>query len=500
MGNSQPNQYNVPETAHKQNKVNETSKKPEDNTNLSTKNEGTTHKNQSNRPVETKKKDNYKVEDLRYSNLHNNTNPNNPYPYNTHPYSIRPNSTHPNGTHPNSTHPNSTHPNSTHPNSTHSCSTHPNSTHPNGTYLNNTYLKNVHPNNTNTNNIYPKLQRTYSDDTKPSCPTKEELYDNKSIQQTQNVSTEKKDNIKSMIKPPPNLVDIKNFMTSWTIWKEQLMIFLNLMDENKEKYHLWGNFLLNFMGVVSQEILDKLIFYPNENKNNFSVLINKFDAYYKFNTTTKSENESIMDYVEKLKIGAVKNIKNVDYVLKEKLASDIEKHCKERFIALASCKLSDFNFDKTFKVLTLAEIAFLWNLCIQSNCENNKNCNYCGKSHLEGQCLAKGKECNKCKRRNHFAKCCPGLMYINNCGFCGGDHGFKRCPAFGETCTKCAKQNHFSWMCSKAMLVKNCRFCGLNHMMDRNKCPAKNSTCCICKTVGHYEVKCRSNKTNNDVK
>lgn len=200
------------------------------------------------------------------------------------------------------------------------------------------------------------------------------------------------------------------------------------------------------------------------------------------------------------KVAAVKNMKNVDDVLKQKLAKDIEKNCKERFIALASSKLPDFNFNKTFVLLTFAEIAFLWNLCNQCSLKKDNNCNYCGKSHSEGHCLAKGKECNKCKRRNHFAKCCPGIMYITNCGFCGGDHGVKQCTAFGEICSKCGKQNHFSWMCSKSTLVKSCRFCGLIHVMDRNKCPARNSTCCICKTIGHYEVKCHANQTNNNVK
>lgn len=140
-------------------------------------------------------------------------------------------------------------------------------------------------------------------DTKPSCPSKEEVYNvNLSPRLTRNVSLEKKDNIKNMIKPPPNLKDLTHFIESWTAWKEQLMVFLNLKDENKEKYHLWGNFLLNFMGAVSQEILGKLVFNTSEDKNNFIILINKFNAYHQFYITTKSENESIIDYIERLKV------------------------------------------------------------------------------------------------------------------------------------------------------------------------------------------------------
>lgn len=140
-------------------------------------------------------------------------------------------------------------------------------------------------------------------DNKPSCPSKEEVYDvNLSSGLTQNVSSKKKDNIKNMITPPPNLKDLTHFIESWTTWEEQLIIFLNLMDENKEKYHLWGNFLLHFMGAFSQEILGKLVFNTSEDKNNFIVLINKFNAYHKFYITTKSENESIVNYIERLKV------------------------------------------------------------------------------------------------------------------------------------------------------------------------------------------------------
>ncbi|KAL2737658.1 GATA zinc finger domain-containing protein 4-like isoform X2 [Vespula squamosa] len=380
--------------------------------------------------------------------------------------------------------------------------TSPNITSPNITSPNITSPNIRSSNITSLKNKYPKLNNIYSDETRPSCPSKEELFnDNESTKQKQNVSTKEKNLIENMIRPPPNLVDLTDFLKHWIIWKEQLIIFLNLMDENKKKYHQWGNLLLNFMGPVGQEILQKLVFNKREDKNNFSVLMDKFDAYYKFNVNTKTENESIMDYIDRLKVDAVRDLKNVDEILKQKLANDIDKQdfCKERFIALASSKLPDFNFDKKFMFLTLGEIAFLWNLSKRYNSNENQSCNYCGKFHSKEQCFAKGKECNKCKGRNHFAKYCPGLMYITNCGFCGGDHGGKQCFAYGETCSKCNKPNHFSWMCSKEMLVKNCRFCGQSHAKDRNKCPAKNSLCCICKTIGHYEVKCCS-KLSNHVK
>ncbi|KAI4496769.1 hypothetical protein M0804_000579 [Polistes exclamans] len=296
--------------------------------------------------------------------------------------------------------------------------------------------------------------------------------------------------LETMYRPPPNIKNLKEFIKSWNIWKEEMRSFLILVDYNKKDYHKWGTFVLNRMGSISHEILQYLIFDKEDDKNNFSVLIEKFDAYHKFVTNAKSENESVINYVERLKVDCIKNIKNIDNMVKQKLEKEIENLCKERFIAIASSKMPDFKFEKTFQSLTIAEIAFLWDLCDNSIWEENKICKYCGKFHPKDKCFAFGKECNKCKRRNHFSKYCPGVMYINNCRFCGGDHGVKKCLAYDEKCSKCNKLHHFSWMCSKITMLRNCKFCGLTHVMDRRKCPALKSLCSICRATGHYDIKC----------
>ena len=35
-----------------------------------------------------------------------------------------------------------------------------------------------------------------------------------------------------------------------------------------------------------------------------------------------------------------------------------------------------------------------------------KHCKFCAGSHTCGRCAAFGQKCNKCHRKNHFAKCC----------------------------------------------------------------------------------------------
>ena len=35
-----------------------------------------------------------------------------------------------------------------------------------------------------------------------------------------------------------------------------------------------------------------------------------------------------------------------------------------------------------------------------------QNCKFCAGSHQRGNCPVYGQKCNKCHRKNHFAKCC----------------------------------------------------------------------------------------------
>ncbi|KAK2588035.1 hypothetical protein KPH14_004106 [Odynerus spinipes] len=250
-------------------------------------------------------------------------------------------------------------------------------------------------------------------------------------------------NLKKIIKPPNRFNNLDDFIQNWSIWQDQFTSFLTLNDSNKLKYHEWGYFFLHFMGPIGQEILNNLFFDKQDDKKDYVILMRKYNSFHEFYTTAKFENESIMDYINRLKSEAALNIINVDEALKEKLAKDIQKHHRERN-CFSVAALRRIYFSKQQKLYILWPIPY---------------------------------------KRTMSCLC-----------FCGGNHIYKKCPAYGETCSKCGNMNHFSWKCSKKILLKNCHFCGLSHLQDRNKCPARNSLCCICKTRGHYEVKCCENQ------
>ena len=62
------------------------------------------------------------------------------------------------------------------------------------------------------------------------------------------------------------------------------------------------------------------------------------------------------------------------------------------------------------------------------------DCDYCGYSHVKGSCPAYGKTCNRCGRKNHFAKICK--QTDNDSKSCNrprskGDHD--RCKSCGKS-------------------------------------------------------------------
>ena len=42
-------------------------------------------------------------------------------------------------------------------------------------------------------------------------------------------------------------------------------------------------------------------------------------------------------------------------------------------------------------------------------------CGNCGLIHSKGQCLARGKQCTKCKKMNHYARMCRSSKSVDSC-------------------------------------------------------------------------------------
>ena len=62
----------------------------------------------------------------------------------------------------------------------------------------------------------------------------------------------------------------------------------------------------------------------------------------------------------------------------------------------------------------------------KENCDENnieKKCMHCGNKHPKQKCLAFGRQCNKCKKFNHYAKMCHSSGKLNSIETKGSNNG-----------------------------------------------------------------------------
>lgn len=159
---------------------------------------------------------------------------------------------------------------------------------------------------------------------------------------------------------------------------------------------------------------------------------------YKFNTRIQGQNESIGDYVADLK-SLIKTCNYCDCLrdtlLRDRIVLGVNSEktrtrlLQERTLTLDNC----LDICKSFEMSTTqlkvisgsAAVNKVHNSTKQgvprdqthsSRPNSNKNarpklvkCKFCAQEHPPKKelCPAWGKECNKCKRLNHFSKCCP---------------------------------------------------------------------------------------------
>ena len=150
--------------------------------------------------------------------------------------------------------------------------------------------------------------------------------------------------------------------------------------------------------------------------------------------------------------------------------------------------------------------------------KNVQRCHNCGrKAHEENEvCPARGKNCTKCNKPNHFANVCrakleensdkitetmlknnKGPRKQNKCNGCGQKaHEVNEiCLAKGKHCGKCGKANHLMNVCPLNSVNNNrekCKGCGRSAHKNNEECLAKGKTCTRCKQQDHFSSMCRT--------
>eukprot|EP00112_Aurelia_sp_Birch-Aquarium-sp1_P015145 Seg333.2 transcript_id=Seg333.2/GoldUCD/mRNA.D3Y31 product="hypothetical protein" protein_id=Seg333.2/GoldUCD/D3Y31 len=242
---------------------------------------------------------------------------------------------------------------------------------------------------------------------------------------------------------PPDPVRLgKNSADSWKMWKQLWENYYVPMRVNTQPNVFQKSLLISVMGMEALQIYNAS--EPQE-IDTVTDIIQKLDRHilgqtneiferFKFNSRSQKPDESIDSYVTCLK-SLAKTCKFCD-CLRDSLLRDrivigvmddnLRKHLiQKRGLTLTECLDMCRSFESTrsqLQVISGKQEAI--NKIHKSSFKQSKQpeskakrdnkqpeiieCTFCGQSHAKKKelCFAWGKHCNKCKGKNHFAKCC----------------------------------------------------------------------------------------------
>ena len=218
---------------------------------------------------------------------------------------------------------------------------------------------------------------------------------------------------------------------TWQLWRQEFEIFLkagNFVDKKSEDK---ANLLMNLIGKVGLLALQDIDFDNEEEKQNYDILIQKFNDYfdppkkeieerYKFYSRSKKNNETIEKYIADLKEKA-KTCNFGD--LTESLVRDMV------ILDIKDKPLRELLFRE--KSLNLEKLIMIYN-------KHELNT-----QQMKKEVTKKLEETKKPSTENVGSK-----PKVSVCWRCGISHPPKSCPAFRNECEKCKEKGHFTARCN----------------------------------------------------
>ncbi|UYV64834.1 K02A2.6-like [Cordylochernes scorpioides] len=246
------------------------------------------------------------------------------------------------------------------------------------------------------------------------------------------------------IRPPKQIGLNELNKEGWESWLESFEWYEIATQLSSKAPEVPVAIFMAAMGREAQNIF-KTFDLNNADKNNLSIVKDKFNNHFsqnlnttierfKFNQMKQKENESFNDFLTRIKL----QIANCKYaVMSDELLKDrivvgiINNDIKERLLSEA-----DLNLEKATQICIACENATnqmkhvlsdsdkqvavtkmnskKWEDRKEQRKENTtnqshkiiENCRNCGRSHKINQCPAYQKRCNKCKKLSHFANLC----------------------------------------------------------------------------------------------
>lgn len=227
--------------------------------------------------------------------------------------------------------------------------------------------------------------------------------------------------------PPPRALDTSgDVWQSWTTWKQEFELFATATCLNQQAKEVQAATFLMVIGEDARKTYSTFVFEEGEEKSDIAVLKNKFEAFYKpslnlayheyrFGIRDQRDGESFNDWLTELRVLA----KSCEFgemeerMLRSRIILGVnDKKLQEKLIS------ENANFAKTVEICRTREQGKEQCEEIQAGAKGKstinavsekeiKRCGRCARKHeAKRRCPAKGRTCNKCGERNHFAVAC----------------------------------------------------------------------------------------------
>ena len=267
------------------------------------------------------------------------------------------------------------------------------------------------------------------------------------------------------LKPPEELsFDSGNISQRWKKWKKGFEFYLTATEYDSKSNKVQTSLFLTCIGEQGREIYETFEFPNADDKLKLKPVIEKFENYcnpranttimrHKFFTHRQSEGQDFKTFVTELKTLSAECdfstlrdslIKDMiicgvsDNQLRERMlrepAINLQKavelgHSSEQTkLHTKELQLNQSKIDKINRQRDTPRSGVARRTDNRTNSDHNQpndreikpkinHCKFCAGSHPWGKCPAYGKQCNRCKRKNHYAKCCPksvDTMYNDN--------------------------------------------------------------------------------------
>ena len=251
--------------------------------------------------------------------------------------------------------------------------------------------------------------------------------------------------------PPPSSFDIhdRNAAELWKEWRERWQCYAMATELCKKDKEVQVSVLLTVIGPEAHKVFHTFQLTAEERKDVKKVL-EAFQNYcqpfqntaferYRFNLRGQRPGESFEQYVTSLRQIALRcNFETItpDEILRDRIMFGItDNKVRDRLL-----REKNLTLERTLEICRANEVSSAQQKEVSKIQDSS--------IHVIG----KGKKQPKTddKKTFDFRRAAKQPGWISDCRFCGRDHKKikEECPAWGKECAKCKKRNHFKVKCS----------------------------------------------------